>query len=110
MCNDDAIDGRPLIPASDEQERIRKLNAAGLQAICDRVGAEAQARGLTEEILNGILNEEQTAEEAALRQDTLQEMRAIVAENLKLANERGLTEVDVPRLISETRQRALGDK
>jgi hypothetical protein len=110
MCNDGAIDGRPRIPASDEQERIRKLNAAELQAICDRVGAEAQARGLTEEILNGILNEKSTAKEAALRQDTLQEMRAIVAENLKLAKQRGLTEVDVPSLISETRQRTLGDK
>jgi hypothetical protein len=43
-------------------------------------------------------------EEAALRLLQLRELRSFVAENRKLAEQRGLTEADVPRLISETRE------
>jgi hypothetical protein len=43
-------------------------------------------------------------EEAALRLLQLRELRAFVCENRELAEQRGLTEADVPRLISETRQ------
>jgi hypothetical protein len=67
-------------------------------------GAEAQARGLTEEILNEILNEELTAEEVALNRSRAQELMVWIAENRELAEQRGLTEADVPRLISETRE------
>jgi hypothetical protein len=41
--------------AADEQERIRRQRITELKATCDRIGAEAQARGLTERILNEIL-------------------------------------------------------
>lgn len=43
-------------------------------------------------------------EEAALRLLQLRDLRTFVAENRELANQRGLTEADVPRLISETRE------
>lgn len=43
-------------------------------------------------------------EEAALRLLRLRELRSFVAENQELAERRGLTEADVPRLISETRE------
>jgi len=43
-------------------------------------------------------------EEAALRLLQLRDLRSFVAENLELAGQRGLTEADVPRLISETRE------
>ena len=43
----------------------RSRNPDEFEQFCDRVGAEAQARGLTEEILNQILNEIPTDEEAA---------------------------------------------
>lgn len=68
--------------AADEQERIRKQRITELLATCDRIGAEAQARGLTEEILNEILNEELNAEEKAASEARLHEFRAIVAEKL----------------------------
>jgi hypothetical protein len=43
-------------------------------------------------------------EEAALRLPRVRDLRTFVAENRELANQRGLTEADVPRLISETRE------
>jgi hypothetical protein len=43
-------------------------------------------------------------EEAALRLLQLRDLRTFVAENRELANQRALTEADVPRLISETRE------
>jgi hypothetical protein len=42
-------------------------------------------------------------EEAALRLLQLRELRSFVSENGELAQQRGLTEADVPRLVSETR-------
>lgn len=70
--------GEPLLPT--EEERIRRLRVAELEATLDRIGAEAQAHGLTEEILNEVLNGELTPEEKAASQGMLQELRAVVAE------------------------------
>ena len=79
MRDESSIDpGEPLLPT--EEERIHRLRVAELEATLDRIGAGAQARGLTEEILNEILNEKLTAEENAASQVRLQEFRAIVAE------------------------------
>jgi len=100
-------EGGPVAP-EDQRARIRKQAADELDRLCDRIGAEAQTRGLTEEILNQILNEEPTAEEVAQSQANLKELRAFVAENRALAEQRGLTEADVPRLISETREERPG--
>jgi len=47
-------------------------------------------------------------EEAALRLLQLRDLRSFVAENRELAGQRGLTEADVPRLISETREARSG--
>jgi hypothetical protein len=59
MRDESSIDaGEPVLPT--EGERIRRLRVAELKATLDRIGAAAQARGLTEEILNEILNEELT--------------------------------------------------
>jgi len=84
MRDESSIDpGEPL--PTTEEERIRRLRVAELQATLDRIGAEAEARGLTEEILNEILNEELTAEEVALNRSRAQELMAWVAENRELA-------------------------
>jgi hypothetical protein len=54
MRDESSIDPGELLPEAEE-ERIRRLRIAELKATLDRIGAEAQARGLTEEILNQIL-------------------------------------------------------
>ena len=53
----------------EQRERVRKTNNPELKRTMDLIGAEAQALGLTEEILNEILNEEPTEEEAARSRD-----------------------------------------
>jgi hypothetical protein len=60
-----------------------------------RMGAMAQAEGKS---IDDLL------EEAALRLLQLRELRSFVAENRELAEQRGLTDADVPRLISEIRR------
>ena len=85
MRDDSSIDGKPRQATANEQERIRKLNVADLQALCDRIGAEAQAHGLTEEILNEILNQESTPEETSECRARLPEPWACIAENRELA-------------------------
>jgi hypothetical protein len=71
-------------PLTTEEERIRRSRVAELEATLDQIGAEAQARGLTEEILSEILNEELTAEEVALNRSRAQELMAWVAETARL--------------------------
>jgi hypothetical protein len=68
---------------ADEQERIRRQAVDEFERLCDCIGAEAQARGLTEQILNEILSEEPTAEEAVQNQARLQEFQAVIRETLK---------------------------
>jgi hypothetical protein len=65
MREESSIDpGGPFLTTQEEQ--IRRLRVAELEATLDHIGAEAQARGLAKEILNKSLNEELTAEGISL--------------------------------------------
>jgi len=44
-----------VLVSPQEYDRLRGLNAAEFERFCDRVGAQAVARGLTEEKLAAIL-------------------------------------------------------
>jgi prevent-host-death family protein len=46
-----------VIMSAEEYERIRRKNIDEFQKFCDRVGAEAVKRGMTEEILADILKD-----------------------------------------------------
>lgn len=46
-----------VIMSAEEYERIRGANNDEFERFCDRVGAEAVKRGLTEEILADILKD-----------------------------------------------------
>jgi prevent-host-death family protein len=46
-----------VIISPEEYQRIRKANVEELLKFCDRVGAEAARRGMTEEILAHILKD-----------------------------------------------------
>ena len=46
-----------VIMSAEEYERIRGINNDEFERFCDRVGAKATARGLTEEILADILKD-----------------------------------------------------
>jgi prevent-host-death family protein len=46
-----------VIMSAEEYERIRDLNAAEFQRFCDRVAAQAKARGLTKSVLNKMLKD-----------------------------------------------------
>jgi len=46
-----------VIVSAEEYERVRRTNIDEFQKFCDRVGAEAAQRGMTEEILADILKD-----------------------------------------------------
>ncbi len=46
-----------VIISPEEYQRIRRANVEELLKFCDRVGAEAARRGMTEEILADILKD-----------------------------------------------------
>ncbi len=46
-----------VIMSAEEYERIRGVNIDEFEKFCDRVGAQAVARGLTDEILADILKD-----------------------------------------------------
>lgn len=47
-----------VVMSMDEYERLVNLNAAEFRRFCDRVGADAQKAGMTEEVLERLLNNE----------------------------------------------------
>jgi antitoxin Phd len=46
-----------VVMSAEEYERMRDLNAAEFQRFCDRVGARAKVRGLTEARLKKLLKD-----------------------------------------------------
>jgi prevent-host-death family protein len=46
-----------VIMSAEEYERMRDFNAAEFQRFCDRVAAQAKARGLDEAALNDLLRD-----------------------------------------------------
>ena len=46
-----------VIISAEEYERIRQSNVEEFDKFCDRVGAQAKRRGMTEEILADILKD-----------------------------------------------------